>query len=541
MTGDRTEGTTLLASIDSYSYYGDGSPALRGVELAAASGTLTAVLGGSGSGKSTLGRLLGAWLLGGRYGTLAGSLQLEVAGHPAQSRTLTFAGVPDDPRIDPGAWARHVGYVPQDAASMLSAVRGTVAEELAFSLENRGVPRAEMVRTVADIARRTGLDGLMQRDPATLSGGELRRLAVGCAVVDGPGVLVLDEPLESLDQAGIRTVVELVHAETARGTAVLVLSQHADALTRVAERWLVLKDGEVTAAGPPGRILQGTALAESGVVISAACLDANPRPEPDSAPNAESGPAPEPGLESGPRPAPPALLTSSVAAVAVETAAALELANVAFGFGAGQVDAGDSLLLQDVDLRVMPGEIVAVTGPNGAGKSTLLRLFNGLYRPYRGDVRVAGESIAGVPTGLVARRLGLLFQHPHDQLFERTALREVLFGLDRLFSTAAQERASAALAAVGLADLDSAHPHELPASGQRLLALATVLAREPSVLALDEPTVALDAHGLKRLTDAVSAAAGRGAAVVMVTHDLRFARSHGHRLLRLDGGRLRPH
>ncbi|MDQ0618001.1 ATP-binding cassette domain-containing protein [Arthrobacter globiformis] len=536
MIADRTAATTLLASIASFSYHGDHSPALQGVKVAAAPGTLTAVLGGSGSGKSTLGRLLGAWLIGGRDGTLAGSLQLEVAGHRAGSGPLRFTGVPDDPRIDPGAWARHVGYVPQDAASMLSAVRGTVKEELAFSLENRGVPRNEMVLTVTDIARRTGLDGLLERDPGTLSGGELRRLAVGCAVVDGPGVLVLDEPLESLDRAGIRTVVDLVHAELARGTAVVVLSQHADALTRAAERWLVLTGGQETAAGPPARILQGGALAESGVVITSpevVISSADREPEPD------------------PTPAPPAVLTLPVAeaaagATAARTRAALELAGVAFGFGGGRQPRGlpweeGSLLLEDVDLQVMPGEIVAVTGPNGAGKSTLLRLLNGLYRPLRGDVRVADESIAGVPTGLVARRLGLLFQHPLDQLFERTVLREVLFGLDRLFDSDAPERARAALAAVGLGDSENAHPHELPASGQRLLALATVLAREPSVLALDEPTVALDAHGLERLTVAVSAAAGRGAAVVMVTHDLRFAKTHAHRLLRLDGGRLRPH
>ena len=528
MIADRTAATTLLASVASFSYHGDPSPALRAVELAASPGTLTAVLGGSGSGKSTLGRLLGAWLLGGRDGTLAGSLQLEVAAHQAPSGPLCFAGAPDDPRIDPGAWARHVGYVPQDAASMLSAVRGTVEEELAFSLENRGVPRAEMVQTVADIARRTGLDGLLRRDPATLSGGELRRLAVGCAVVDGPGVLVLDEPLESLDQAGIQTVVELVHAELARGTAIVVLSQHADALTRAAERWLVLKDGQVTAAGPPAGILQGGALAESGVVISA----------PDVViPSADREPVPDP--------MPPPMMTLPVAGAAgptaVGTGAALELAGVSFGFG-GRFRGSpveDSLLLEDVDLEVMPGEIVAITGPNGAGKSTLLRLFNGLHRPLRGDVRVADESIAAVPTGLVARRLGLLFQHPHDQLFERTVLREVLFGLDRIFGTAAPERAKAALSAVGIGDCGNAHPHELPASGQRLLALATVLAREPSVLALDEPTVALDAYGLERLTAAVSAAAGRGAAVVMVTHDLTFATTHAHRLLRLEGGRLR--
>jgi energy-coupling factor transport system ATP-binding protein len=517
MIADRTAATTLLASIASFSYHGDAGPALQGVKLAAAPGTLTAVLGGSGSGKSTLGRLLGAWLLAGPDGTLAGSLQLEVAGQAATGRSLSFTGAPDDPRVDPGAWARHVGYVPQDAASMLSAVRGTVEEELAFTLENRGVQREQMVRTVAEVARRTGLEGLRQRDPATLSGGELRRLAVGCAVVDDPGVLILDEPLESLDQAGIRTVVDLVGAELARGTAVVVLSQHADELTRAAERWLVLKEGQVTASGPPARILEGGALAESGVVISA------------------------PELRG------PAVVPLSAAETAEGAVPALELANVAFGFGTAfsarsvQEEAGQgSLLLSDLDLQVMPGEVVAVTGPNGAGKSTLLRLFNGLHRPLRGDVRVAGESIAGVPTGLVARRLGLLFQHPHDQLFERTALREVLFGLDRILGVNAPERAAAALAAVGLDGCGSTHPHELPASAQRLLALATVLAREPSVLALDEPTVALDAHGLARLTAAVSAAAGRGAAVVMVTHDVAFAKAHAHRLLRLDGGRLHP-
>ncbi|MFE4542588.1 ABC transporter ATP-binding protein [Arthrobacter sp. NPDC056727] len=512
MIADRTAETRLLASIAEFSYHGDAGPALHGVEVAAAPGTLTAVLGGSGSGKSTLGRLLGAWLLAGRDGTLAGSLQLEVGGQPVSGRPLFFTGMPDDPRIDPGAWARHVGYVPQEASSMLSAVRGTVEEELAFTLENRGIPREHMVRTVADVACRTGLEGLLQRDPATLSGGELRRLAVGCAVVDDPGILVLDEPLESLDQAGIRTVVELVHAELARGAAVVVLSQHADALTRAAEHWLVLKGGKVTASGPPARVLAGGALAESGVVISS--------------PSSE--------------PADPAVTLLPLQAAA-GTTAALELAGVTFGFGAGQTPSKDSLLLEEVDLQVMPGEVVAVTGPNGAGKSTLLRLLNGLYRPLRGDVRVAGGSIAGVPTGLVARRLGLLFQHPHDQLFERTLLREVLFGLDRIFGSSALERAEAALAAVGLEGSGGTHPHELPASGQRLLALATVLAREPSVIALDEPTVALDAHGLARLTAAVSAAAGRGAAVVMVTHDMAFARTHAHRMLRLDGGRLRPH
>lgn len=509
MSGQIAAGATLRARIESFTFHGDSSPAVQGVELVAAPGSLTAVLGGSGSGKSTLGRLLAAWLAGGRDGKLTGILHIDVRGSMYGGGPLTFAGDDGDPRIDPASWAEYVGYVPQDPAAMLSGVRSTVAEELAFGLENLGVPRADMMRIVADAAIRTGLTGLLERAPATLSGGELQRLAVGCAVVANPAVLVLDEPLASLDSAGAQTIRELVAALLARGTAVVVLSQQADELTRQAAQWLVLDEGAPTAAGPPDRLLAGGSVAGSGVVLPW-------RPGP-------------PSVRRAPRP-----LAASTAARA--PAAALELDGVSFGFDAGKP--GGRVLLENVDLHVSPGEILAVTGPNGAGKSTLLRLCNGLLRPARGEVRVAGASIAGVPTGIVAARLGLLFQHPHHQLFERTVQREVLFGLDRLHGKQSLAKAGEALASVGLERSLGAHPHELSGSGQRLLALATVLAREPAVLALDEPTVALDARGLDRLGAAIARAADRGAAVIMVTHDLAFARASADRIVELRNGGL---
>ena len=151
---------------------------------------------------------------------------------------------------------------------------------------------------------------------------------------------------------------------------------------------------------------------------------------------------------------------------------------------------------------------------------------------------IGGADIAGAPVGRTAAAVGLLFQHPRDQLFERTVAREVRFGLDRLFGPAAEERAAAALEATGLAGAAAEHPAELPASAQRLLALATVLARKPAVMALDEPTVALDGRGLALLDAAVRSAAAEGAAVVLVTHDLGYARSAAHRILALDAGRL---
>jgi energy-coupling factor transporter ATP-binding protein EcfA2 len=393
---------------------------------------------------------------------------------------------------------------------MLSSVRSTVAEELAFGLENRGTPREQMHREVAWAAALTGLEPLLARDPGTLSGGELRRVAVACAVITRPDVLVLDEPLASLDADGAGQVRELIRGLLDAGTAVVLLSHAADELACSAAHWIILDGGALAAEGTPAELSGGPELARSGVV--AADMSSRQVPRAD-------------------------MSRGSTAAAPV-----LELRGVGFGYGAAATRPGGippAAVLRGLELSVRPGEIVAITGPNGAGKSTLLRHLNGLLQPQAGEVRVQGKNIAGVPPGRVAAAVGLLFQQPRDQLFERTVLREVAFGLRRLAGAGeAAARTEAALAAVGLAGAAQTHPAELPASRQRLLALATVLARQPAVLALDEPTVGLDRHGLELLTQAVAHATARGAAVVLVTHDREYAQANAHKMLELSGGRL---
>ncbi|MFE4229066.1 ABC transporter ATP-binding protein [Arthrobacter sp. NPDC056886] len=513
--------TALQIRIEAFTFHGENTPVLSGATVSIAPGSLTAVLGGSGSGKSTLGKLMAGWLRAGHAGAFRGSLELG-------DTLLEFHGAPDDPRINPAEWSRRVAFVPQDASAMLSSVRATVAEELAFGLENRATPRDDMLRAVERTAARTGLSDLLDRDPATLSGGELRRLAVGCAVIGEPDILILDEPLASLDATGAAQVEDLVRSLRGAGTGVVLLSQAADRLAGEATHWIVLDGGTrldggtVTAAGTPAQLAGSAELDRAGVMGVGGPGDAGPS---DIGPSLAAGarnPDPVPVPASGP--------------------ASLELRGVGFGYGADPGRRGapaQASVLRDVHLAVNPGEIIAVTGPNGAGKSTLLRHFNGLLRPSEGDVRVCGRSIAGVPVGTVAASIGLLFQHPRDQLFERTVLREAAFGLRQLFGKAeAEGKARAALAAVGLSGTEAAHPAELSASRQRLLALATVLAREPAVLALDEPTVGLDRHGLAALQSAVVRAAAKGTAVVMVTHDLAYARMNAHRVLELRDGQL---
>lgn len=533
-----TTRTALQIRIEAFTFHGENTPVLSGAAVSVTPGSLTAVLGGSGSGKSTLGKLMAGWLRAGHAGEFRGSLELGDA-------LLEFRGAPDDPRINPAEWSRRVAFVPQDAASMLSSVRATVAEELAFGLENRAMPRDYMLRAVERTAARTGLSDLLDRDPATLSGGELRRLAVGCAVIAEPDILILDEPLASLDAAGASEVADLVRSLRGAGTGVVLLSQAADRLAAEATHWTVLDrrtvldGGTVTAAGTPAQLAGSAELQRAGVIgVGGPGVPGPAATGPGVVgPGADESGVAGSGVVAGARgPGPVPVVLSGPGS------ASLELHGVGFGYGQDPRRRGapaQARVLRNVDLAVNPGEIIAVTGPNGAGKSTLLRHFNGLLRPSEGDVRICGRSISGVPIGTVAASIGLLFQHPRDQLFERTVLREAAFGLRQLFGKAgAEAKARAALASVGLSGTEAAHPAELSASQQRLLALATVLAREPAVLALDEPTVGLDRHGLAALQGAVVRAAARGAAVVMVTHDLHYAQRNAHRVLELKDGQL---
>ena len=258
----------LQAGIQSFTFHDGGGPVLETIGFAAAPGTLTAVLGASGSGKTTLGRLLAGWLTPGSGGTLAGYLELAgtrldfgsgMAGGDGKSHHRV------EPRIDPAAWGRQVGFVPQDAAAALSTVRATVAEELAFGLENAGVPRAAMVAAVDRTAGLLGLTGLLDRNPARLSGGQLRRLAIGCAVISGPAVLVMDEPFASLDAAGAQELAALVRHLVASGTAVVILSQVIDGLLLAADQWLVLANGTMAAAGDPASLGPETGLVPAGI------------------------------------------------------------------------------------------------------------------------------------------------------------------------------------------------------------------------------------------------------------------------------------
>ncbi|SDI02042.1 energy-coupling factor transport system ATP-binding protein [Arthrobacter subterraneus] len=473
----------ISLELESFAY--DDGAVLADIAFSLGAGERALVVGASGSGKSTLARVLAGQLDAGQGHRFVGTLS--VAGEQ-----LVFAGSGSDPRIDPAAWAQHVGYVGQRAHAHLSMVCASVAEEIAFGLANRGVP-AERMHVLVDLAAaRLGLTDLLERDPRRISGGELQRVAIAAAVVGNPAVLVLDEPFKGLDVAGRRDLESLLAALGESGTAILLFEPMLPRDAGPATRVLVLSGGSMV---PVDQDVPGSDdLGRYGVGVEGVAAN--------SAPLAH--------------------------AVGEDRIPAIRIRDLSFGYGAEPV-------LSVADLAVSSGEAVAVLGPNGSGKSTLLQHLNGLLRPEAGRVQLYGEDLRGRPVGSLASTVGHLFQDTDQQLFEHTVLREVAYG-PRAAGRSRKEAercALQALAAVGLADAVHHHPHDLSFRDRRLVALASLMATGPRLWVLDEPTVGLDLRGREVLSGLLRRHIRDGGILMMATHDEVFAQAVCSRMFRL--------
>lgn len=212
----------------------------------------------------------------------------------------------------------------------------------------------------------------------------------------------------------------------------------------------------------------------------------------------------------------------------------LFLQNVHFAY------APDAIALRGVDLHITPGERVAIIGANGAGKTTLIKQLNGLLKPQQGRVLVGDWDTRQHTVAQMARRVGLVFQNPDDQLFKQAVADEVAFGPRNLgFAAAHTARAvETALMAVGLADAAAVHPYDLPTSQRKLVALATVLAMETPVVVWDEPTIGQDGQGLQRLGEIVAELHENGRTIIAISHDIDFCADYFARIVVMADGQI---
>lgn len=490
-------------------YPGRREPALIDVDLQVRPGERVGVAGRTGAGKSSLALTAGGFIPRVVRATLAGR--------------VTIDGVDATDRAADALLGR-VGIVFSTPANQLSASKQTVREELAFGLENLAVPRAAMDARIDAILARLGIAHLADREPFALSGGEQQRVAIASIVAMGTSILVLDEPTAQLDPAGTSDVAALLDELAAGGTAILCVEHDASVLGRL-DRVVLLDGGAIVASGVPGVALGAAAVGAVGlasptlaVLSEAAGLDPVHAFDEGAIVEALGRPA------TTRPPSEPAAPEASVGDPAWPTmrargGALLEFKGLVYRYPTG-VEA-----VRGVSLAFRPGEAVAIVGQNGSGKTTLVKHAIGLLRPAEGDVRIDGTTIGARRVDELAATVGFVFQNPDDQLFERSVEREVGFGPRNLGFDAGPMAAliDAAIEAVGLTEQRTTNPYDLDLSQRKLVALASVLATDPAILVLDEPTAGQDPDGVERVGAVVATMRAAGRTVVAITHDMEFA------------------
>ena len=464
---------------------GRKNAALSGVDLDIAPGERVLVLGPSGSGKSTL--------MGGLAGLLGGAEEGEATG------TLTVDGVA------PAQARGRVGLLMQDPEAQVVLAR--VGDDVAFGMENLGVPREEIWPRVADSLNGVGLDVPLHHSTTELSGGQKQRLALASILAMGPGLLLLDEPTANLDPSGVAEVRAAVEAVVERTGATMVVVEHrVDVWAPLVNRVIVVADGRIAADGPLDEVLdqQGDALRERGIWL----------PGDDVA--AEVGPAPE------------------VAPASSEAALIARVTDLTIGYDA------DAPVRSGIDLTLERGVSTCIVGANGAGKSTFALTLAGLLPPLEGTVEVeTADGTAGDPHGWPSKRLlgrmSMVFQEPEYQFLASTVAEELAIG-PRAVGMTEEEIAPLVdehLEALGLTKLARANPMTLSGGEKRRLSVATALISAPELLILDEPTFGQDRGTWLGLVRLLRSALERGVTLVSITHDPAFVAAMGQRVVDL--------
>lgn len=368
--------------------------------------------------------------------------------------------------IDLSQLSPAIGLVQQDPDSQVCTLR--VRSEVAFGPENLCLPQQDVESRVANALEALGIAHLADRDTTTLSGGEKQRLAVASILAMRPSVILLDEPTAHLDPAGAKELFDLLRQLQQQMACTLLIAEHRlPPLTSLNPHLWIMDSG---------RLVQRN---EARVHEDVSNLTRQAR--------ADRGKRTNHCTRRG----------------------VLRIENLSFGYR--------EKLLDDLSLTLEPGTILGVIGPNGGGKTTLLRLMAGLEHPDEGSIVYPGETT-----------VGMVFQHPHQQIFERTVRRDL-----EIEGPLDDNAVASSLTFARLSGLAQVPPHSLSLGEQRRLTVLTALRRTPNLLLLDEPFIGQDRDNVVWIVRQIRRARDRGAIVCLVTHDIPMAEALCDRLLYL--------
>ncbi|MBF6614275.1 MAG: ABC transporter ATP-binding protein [Chloroflexi bacterium] len=503
-----------------------GKVVLHGINLELRRGEVKLLLGPSGAGKSSLALTLNGLIPRQMDGEIRGDVL--VNGKKTTDATVSWL-------------TTQVGVLFQDPEAQIATL--TVGDEVAFGMENLKLPPEVMAERSRDALRRVGLVGLEEQGTDTLSGGQKQRLALASTLAMGVSVLVFDEPTANLDPAGTSAFFASLAHLKAQGYTTLIVEHKLDELMSRVDSIAVLDwGGTITADGPPRRVLQEQAelLRKLGVwkpqvsELADALQERGTTLEPYPLTISECVTALERVI--GERPLPLVAPESRGAINKIEKSGppAVQVESLSYRYPDG------TLALQEASLTIAEGDFYAIVGPNGSGKTTLARHLIALNRLQEGRVRILGEDVSRLSGKELNRRAAYIFQNPEHQFVALRVYDELAFSL-RARKVSEEEiarRVNSLLAQFGLEEQREANPYNLSQGQKRRLSVATMLALEPRILILDEPTFGQDRSSASRIMEELKRLRSQGVTIIIITHDMKLVAEYASRVGVLIAGRV---
>ena len=500
----------------SFQYRVQAKPTLNNINLTIYEGEKVLIVGPSGSGKSTISNCINGLVPFLYEGDISGSLKI----NGKETRDMSIAEI-----------SNSVGTVLQDPDSQFIGL--TVAEDIAFKLENNCVDVDTMKEKVNIVSRIVGIDTHLDSSPQRLSGGQKQRVSLAGVMVDEVNILLFDEPLASLDPATGKNAIDLIDKIKNDSNKTIVIIEHRleDVLYRNVDRVIVVNNGEIVKDTTPRELLATEVLKECGIreplyitaLKYAGCkLDEDMNLENIDEINLNSLIGALKSWADG--------VVNEEVKESVEPL--LELKNVNFEYSKNKK------VLKDVSFKINKGEMVSIVGRNGAGKSTISRLICGFYHPTSGEILFEGNNLKNSTIKERAEKIGLVMQNPNQMISKTMIFDEVALGLQirGVSEDETKRRVYEALKICGLYEFRNWPISALSFGQKKRVTIASILVLNPELIILDEPTAGQDFKHYSEIMEFLKELNKKGVTIVMITHDMHLMLEYTDRSIVLSDG-----
>jgi energy-coupling factor transport system ATP-binding protein len=466
--------------------------AIKNMNLSFEKGQVVLIAGASGCGKTTLIRCINGLIPRSYKGEMTGRITL----NGKETSRMKLADI-----------SQAIGTVLQDPERQILGTK--VINEVAFGLENLRLSRYEILQRIKEALTHLNISHLQDRDTFSLSGGEKQKVALAGVLAMQPSILLLDEPLASLDPASSEEALAMVRNLADEGMTVLLVEHRVEDVLKIKpERVIFISDGEIRYDGTTSNLAQSINHRE--VKLPAHMIIERVKQEPTK----KYFSPPEVQKQNGRPPL-------------------VEFRNVKFHYEEGIE------ILKGISLNIHKGDVIAVLGPNGAGKTTLVKHAIGLLKPKSGQVIVENRETSKLSVAEVAQTLGYVFQSPSHMLFAPSVEEELAFGPKNLghSSENIREEVSEAIQIVNLSGLGKSPPLALSFGQQKRVSIAAVLAMRSKILVMDEPSAGQDYRNYIGFMDSILQLPNFEA-ILFITHDIDLAVIYANRVLIINDGQL---